>query len=364
LKHRDQERATTYALEQTAKLRQGRNELAEGKTTLARLFALYETHRTPRKSAGEQSEDKRRIALFTRLLGTQKDPHLISLGEWEAFIDARRSGAISGKGLSVPEGKQKPVGNRAVEADCLWLRQVLNWATKWRDGTNGPYLLRENPVRGYDVPAEKNPRRPVATTDRFENLRAVSDQVIMEVRWDGHRRQQRSYLSELLEIAHGTGRRINAICQLRFEDLRLDVKPFGAIRWPGDTDKMGRETLAPITQQVRTAINRILAERPGVGAAYLFPSPVKQSAPIRYELASEWLRAGEKAAKVPKQSGSLWHAYRRGWVTARKHLPDVDVAAAGGWKDVTTLKKCYQQPDPETMLAVVQGGRELRERQA
>ncbi len=67
---------------------------------------------------------------------------------------------------------------------------------------------------------------------------------------------------------------------------------------------------------------------------------------------------------MPKQSGSLWHAYRRGWVTARKHLPDVDVAAAGGWKDVSTLKKCYQQPDLETMLAVVQGGRELRERQA
>lgn len=55
LKHRDQERAKTYALEQAAKLRQGQNELAEGKISLARLFALYETHRTPRKSAGEQS---------------------------------------------------------------------------------------------------------------------------------------------------------------------------------------------------------------------------------------------------------------------------------------------------------------------
>src|SRR5207245_1568306 len=200
---------------------------------------------------------------------------------------------------------------------------------------------------------ENNPRRPVATTDRQEKLRAVSDQIMMEVRWDGHRRKQRSYLSELLDIAHGTGRRISAICQLRYDDLRLDLKPFGAIRWPNDTDKMGRETLAPISQPVRVAINGILAERPGVGAAYLFPSPVNRSAPIRYDLASEWLKAGEKLANVPKQSGSLWHAFRRGWVTARKHLPDVDVAAAGGWKDVSTLKKCYQQPDPDTMLAVV-----------
>ena len=34
---------------------------------------------------------------------------------------------------------------------------------------------------------------------------------------------------------------------------------------------------------------------------------------------------------------SLWHAYRRGWATSRKHLPDVDVAAAGGWKSTETL---------------------------
>ena len=54
LKHRNQDRAKTYALEQAAKLRQGRNELAEGKVTLARLFAQYHTHRTPRKSAGDQ----------------------------------------------------------------------------------------------------------------------------------------------------------------------------------------------------------------------------------------------------------------------------------------------------------------------
>src|SRR6267143_3261864 len=52
LKHRARERAKTYALEQAAKLRQGRNELAEGKITLARLLAFYQVHRTPRKTPG------------------------------------------------------------------------------------------------------------------------------------------------------------------------------------------------------------------------------------------------------------------------------------------------------------------------
>ena len=98
LKHRDQDRAKTYALEQAAKLRQGQNEVAQAKTTLARLLASYQTHRTPRKSLGDQGEDLRRAAMFTRVFGAQKDPHLISLGEWEAFIEARGCGAIGADG--------------------------------------------------------------------------------------------------------------------------------------------------------------------------------------------------------------------------------------------------------------------------
>ena len=81
---------------------------------------------------------------------------------------------------------------------------------------------------------------------------------------------------------------------------------------------------------MRAAIDRVLAERPGIGGAYLFPSPIHPSEPIRYELASDWLLRAEKLAGVAKQEGSLWHAYRRKWATERKHLPDVDVAAAGG----------------------------------
>jgi len=44
----------------------------------------------------------------------------------------------------------------------------------------------------------------------------------MELRWVGKAHKQRSYLSELLDIAFGTGRRITAISALRYEDLRLD----------------------------------------------------------------------------------------------------------------------------------------------
>ena len=135
--------------------------------------------------------------------------------------------------------------------------------------------LRENPVRGFTAPAEANPKRPLASTDRYEALRAVSDQVPMEVYWDGSPRQ-RSYLSEVLDLAFGTGRRISAIRSLRYDDLRLDAKPYGAIRWPAATDKQGLETSAPITPTVRAALDRILRERPGIGCAVSLPEPTRR----------------------------------------------------------------------------------------
>jgi hypothetical protein len=50
--------------------------------------------------------------------------------------------------------------------------------------------------------------------------------------------------------------------------------------------------------------------------------------------------------------------------TERKHLPLKDVAAAGGLRDVETLLECYQQPDADTLRAVMEGGRALHEPRA
>ena len=300
--------------------------------------------------------------MWLRVLGSDLDPHDVALRDWERFIDARASGMIDARGRR-PKGdaKPRPVRARTVEADCKWLRWVFNWASKWRM-PEGHYLMRENPVRGFDAPHEENPRRPVATQDRYEAIRAVSDQVEMEARWTDQRKAQRSYLSELLDIVNGTGRRISAVCALRYRDLLLDEGPHGAIRWPAETDKTNRETVVPIGPAVRAALDRIRKDRPGIGAAPLFPSPEDREQPMTRHLADKWLRAGEKLAGVEPHKGSLWHAYRRKWATERKHLPDVDVAAAGGWKSTKALKDSYQQADPETMLNVVLGGGELRER--
>ncbi len=122
--------------------------------------------------------------------------------------------------------------------------------------------------------------------------------------------------------------------------------------------------MVPIIHEVRQAVDRVLRERPGIGGAPLFPHPCDPSRPITRYMAARWLRDAEELAELEPQEGSLWHAFRRGWATARKYLPDVDVAAAGGWKETTSLKRAYQQADQDTMLEVVMGAGKLRERQA
>jgi hypothetical protein len=108
-------------------------------------------------------------------------------------------------------------------------------------------------------------------------------------------------------------------------------------------------------------IDQLLVERPLIGATYLFPAPNHPDMPISKEVAGAWLIKAEQLAGVEKHKGSLFHAYRRGWATARKHMPDVDVAAAGGWSDLSSLKTCYQHADEATMFAVVSQPMQLRE---
>lgn len=360
LRHRDKQRAMAYADELTVRLREGSQDVLGGEVTIERLFRLYHEHRTPAKAKATQLEDLRRMTLFARFFGPRRRADRITLGEWEKFIAVRGRGAIDSKGQEVEQGDRRPVRTRTVQADLIWLRAVLRWGTRWRS-PKGHYLLNENPVRGCDLPRERNPRRPVATEDRYEKVLAVSDEVAMQVYWSGRPEAQRSHLRELLILANGTGRRISAILRLSYADLRLKRGPHGSIQWPAATDKMKRETLVPVSIAVRTAIDQVLRDRPGVGDLPLFPSPQDVTKPTRYELAAEWLREAEERAGLTKQDGGLWHPYRRKWATERKHLPDVDVAAAGGWLNPRTLVDLYQQPDDETLFRVVSDPTQLRE---
>lgn len=171
----------------------------------------------------------------------------------------------------------------------------------------------------------------------------------------------RSYLPEILDLVEASGRRISAVLALRYADLKLNEGPNGSILWPAATDKLKKQWLVPMSVEVRAVIDGILRQRPGIGAAFVFPAINDPSKPIPVEVASTWLLKAEGLANVEKQDGSLWHAYRRKWATERKGLPVADVAAAGGWSDHTVLTGIYQQPDPATLLQVVSAPARLRD---
>jgi integrase len=351
LRHRDKDAAMVWANQQVLKWKAGLADLRDRTPTASRIFGLYLQHRTPSKVLSEQTADQRRVRCWTRWLGGTKDLRLVNLREWEGFTTSRRAGAIDAEGEPVEIDKRKPVRDGTLWADLVFLLGVLNWARDWRE--DDKYLLTENPCRGFSLPTERNVKRPVVSPERFQKLRAVAGQVTTRIGRGEDRREVQSDLPELLDVAWGTGRRISAILALRYADLRLGDGPFGSICWPSDTDKMKKEWSAPINTQVRAAINRIRIARQLKGSPFLFPSPNDQSKPLSLELASAWLRRAEDLAGLEHLEGGGWHPFRRGWVTSRKHLPDVDVAAVGGWSELTSLKLCYQQPDMETMLQVV-----------
>lgn len=179
---------------------------------------------------------------------------------------------------------------------------------------------------------------------------------------DGER--VRSYLRELLVIAHHSGRRIRAILHLRASDWRPDAAKYGALLWrvgPGNRKRAAKEKLVPVHPAVRTALLALLRERPGVGEAFLFPAPADPAQPVDRHAATNWLLDAERLAGLAHVPGLGFHGSRRRWATARKGPPLADVAEAGGWtKDSTALLTCYQMADDETTEAVVVHERPVR----
>lgn len=252
-----------------------------------------------------------------------------------------------------------------MQADCQWLRQVGRWALdNWRDPAGVPILAR-NPVAGLKLPADGEARRPMITAERYSKVREAAERVMMEDRAGAHERRP-SYLADILELLWLTGHRVTAVLRLRWEDVlpEQDDMPHGALRWSGLNDKTNWEHTVPMSVGIRAVIDRIRRARPGLGAAYLFPKPTSRLAPISKERVRTWLLKAEELAKVPKQDGSLFHAYRRGWATARKHHSLVDVALAGGWKRTETLMRHYVQADAATTIRVLEEATQVRERQA
>jgi integrase len=356
--------------------------------TLGQLFTAYEANRLDVLRPPRQREARTRIAMFLEAWGAELPVSNIDQTRASAYCAARRSLRIVAPGLRRSEegrirrGYRTPQALRdgALDAEFRWLNAVLNWACGFRKA-DGKALLGANPLpregkarRAMGWPVEKNVRRPVAAHDRYTGTRDHADQVDPAGR-----------LRCIVALARFTGRRESAICALRAADLLFshttiraalaaaglneadaEHMPHGAIRWRDEEDKQGYLFITPINGEARAELDRYLSRNPRLGDVPLFPAPgirrkktpatPQPVKPLRRDTALRWLAKAEKLADLPKLRGGAFHPYRRLWAIERKHLPAIDVAAAGGWGDTQALTRIYQKAEPAGVARVVNLG--------
>lgn len=220
-------------------------------------------------------------------------------------------------------------------------------------------LLASNPLAGVRSAREANPKRPVTSWERFQTT-GTAMRELAEKNLNNPARHQKWLRMELaLVLAEATGRRLGAIRHLVWPDFNFDA---ATIRWRAESDKKRKEWSVPMPPLLLEEIRRFRAKLGGAFGGLVFPSAANPSRALGREVFQHALIAAERHAKRPKLDGGAWHALRRKWASERKHLPLVDVAAAGAWKDTQTLVDCYQHADRDTMLAVMSEPRKVSER--
>ena len=304
-----------------------------GPLTVAQLRTLYLKECGSLLTAYRKGEVEKAFGLFTTHLGggfrvADLGPHPV-----QTYTAARQAGTLQpSKGRNVANGVR--AGTIAKELGVL--HAALNWASTFR--RDGRPLILTNPLRGVPIPSEPNPSRPVATRERFDKLLEQAPAIDARFRM-------------MLVVAWTTGRRLGAILNLRASDLMLTAEQVeaaiaeagedehlaeewpAAIRWAAEHDKEGVAWIVPIPETLRTELADYLRARAIVGNALLFPSPRDASKPVQKETAHYWINEAAKRAGLPRQTRGGWHALRRAWATARKHMPLQDVMMAGGWRD-------------------------------
>ena len=323
LKHRDLELAKDQADKLAANFPPPDAEPEPQALTLGRLFDMYLGEVTPKNSERHQKYDRSAAKMFEEFLGKNRPVATLSWRDFDKFSTARAGGAI-GSG----SGPWKPVEPRTVQKDLSFLSSVLNWATTAGDGRGG-FLMDRNPMKGYKLPREKNPRRVVIADDEYSALLAISK----EFDWRFH---------VALVLAHETGHRIGAVRKLRWADVDLHTE---TIRWRAEHDKKGYEHVTPMSAEAKAVLEFARERSPGVGDAPLIPACKDPSKPIgAWVIRDMWLKA-ERPARLERKKGRGWHSLRRKFASDLMHQPLRVLCDLGGWKDFETVLKCYQQAD-------------------
>lgn len=129
----------------------------------------------------------------------------------------------------------EPMRARTVQADLKLLSAVLKWAMSVPVGNNGRRLLSVHPLLGVKFPRERNPKRPIASWERFQSTRQALQILAHEAESDAKR--ELWYGADMaLVLLEATGRRRGSVVQLMWQDIDFEKN---IIHWRADADKMG-----------------------------------------------------------------------------------------------------------------------------
>jgi integrase len=143
--------------------------------------------------------------------------------------------------------------------------------------------------------------RPVATWERFVKTREAMQELASTARSEEERTRWIK-LELALVLAEATGRRLNSIRQLRWEDVDFERR---TIRWRAEADKKRRESTVPIPEDL---VDEIKAFRKRLGAlgGWVFSRASDGEQPMDRHLFDKWLVVAEKQADALK-SGAMHH---------------------------------------------------------
>lgn len=341
--------------EAVAEARALSNRLDEGhnlrkRPTVERVFRLFKSEQVGPDQQGKSRRRSIKTALkfWRRFLKDDYDLSDLSRREWDAAKRDRSTGRRAADGEAIPPEDRTPVRDRAVRKTLQVLQQVCDWAYGYKPEGERNFLLETDPTRGFDLPRESDPQRPVATLEQYSALQEAAENVYINAS-----PENRAPLREMLTIARHTGFRRSAIAALRWEDWRPEtdeLAPFGRLRWRAEEDKVNSEWLVPVREEVRETLEGLKSNRNG--SPWIFPAP-QVDGHVSGDRATKWLGRAKDEAEIEFPTRFGFHAFVRMWATERKGYSKVDVSDAGGWKDSQTLERIYQQPDPENVRDVV-----------
>lgn len=288
-----------------------------------------------------------------------------------------------------------PCGPRTVRGELSLLSIIFNWGTCHTvKGGRGRKLLAENPMDGipFKVGTE-TPLQPVMSDTRHEVMLRYAPEVEAvtrgEVEYQRHRRDgrvelvrnprgrrgrsyermPRGFLTSLLMLARGSGRRKASLLGVRVGHVLLTKDqvrrqllelgwpedwanewPYGGIYWDPKFDKEGYSRVTPMAKRLHDQLRAYIA---GLGSidpdALLFHAPSDPNKLVTSQQMWKWFRQIERVARahgedLPSLKGGAWHPHRRQWRSERAgYFDDKLVALVGGWKEFKNAHEAMQQ---------------------